>query len=88
MTKINFLLAAGLLAAPAVFADYPRDAAERFKLKYGINHPVVEQEAREARKAKAEAPQTRQEKRDANEASLGSKESSENNPEPCSRPCK
>ena len=51
MKKPAFLLAISLLAAQAVWAEYPRDAADRFKMKYGVNHPVVEQELREAREA-------------------------------------
>ncbi|HMJ60766.1 MAG TPA: hypothetical protein VK493_03345 [Bryobacteraceae bacterium] len=52
MKNTTLLFAATFVLTQGLFAEYPRDAAERFKLKYGINHPVVEQEARAAREAK------------------------------------
>jgi hypothetical protein len=68
MKKTTILFAATIVMAQGLFAEYPRDAAERFRLKYGINHPVVEQEARAAREAKLKRAQAQSESKKSQEA--------------------
>jgi hypothetical protein len=73
MKNTTVLLAAAVVLAQGLFAEYPRDAAERFRLKYGINHPVVEQEARAAREAKLKQSKTQLESKKSEEAARESK---------------
>ena len=76
MKNTTLLFAAAFVLAQGLFAEYPRDAAERFRLKYGINHPVVEQEsraAREAKEAKLKQTQARPESKGSKEATVGGK---------------
>ena len=68
MKNTTVLLAATVVLAQGLFAEYPRDAAERFRMKYGINHPVVEQEARAAREAKLKRTQAKPESKKSEEA--------------------
>jgi hypothetical protein len=73
MKNTTVLLAATVVLAQGLFAEYPRDAAERFRLKYGINHPVVEQEARAAREAKLKQTKTQPQSKKSEEAARESK---------------
>jgi hypothetical protein len=73
MKNATYIFAATFVLAQGLFAEYPRDAAERFRLKYGINHPVVEQEARAAREAKLKQTKARPEQKSGEEAAVGGK---------------
>jgi hypothetical protein len=57
MKKVILTLARALLFTSALLAEYPKDAAARFKMKYGVDHPVVAQEKREADTKRANAHQ-------------------------------
>jgi hypothetical protein len=90
MKNTALLFAAALVLAQGLFAEYPRDAAERFKLKYGINHPVVEQEARAAHEAKLRQTRAQQEPKGSEEATRGVKAKaaqSDSDRCNCSQPC-